>query len=97
MAQEMGKPIVQGEAEIDKCIQHLNYYIKNSQEFLEDENLDLSNKSHKGLITHQPLGPILVIMPWNFPFWLPFKSCIPPMVAGNSVMLKHAPSTPLCA
>lgn len=75
----------------------MDYYIQNAERFLEDEELSLSNQAHRGIITHQPLGPILVIMPWNFPFWLPFKACIPPMVSGNSIMLKHAPSTPLCA
>lgn len=97
MTQEMGKPIVQAEAEIDKCIAHLKYYIENTDRFIQDEELDIINPNQSGVITHQPLGPTLVIMPWNFPFWLPFKSIIPPMIMGNSIMLKHSPSTPLCA
>ena len=97
MTQEMGKPIVQAEAEIDKCIKHLDYYVKNSERFLEDEQLKLALPGHEGTIVHQPIGPILSINPWNFPFWIPFCTIIPPLVLGNSVMLKHSPSTPLCA
>ena len=111
MTQEMGKPITQAEGEIDKCISHIQYYIDNTERFLADEELDIMNPNNSGIITHQPLGPtlgkyiisvlhicpILVIMPWNFPFWLPFKSFIPTMIMGNSILLKHSPSTPLCA
>lgn len=97
MTQEMGKPIVQAEAEVDKCIKHLEYYVSVSEKFLADEELKLGVPGMEGLITHQPLGPILSINPWNFPFWLPFKSCIPPLVLGNSIMMKHSPGTPLCA
>lgn len=97
MAQEMGKPVTQGEGEVDKCISHLQYYIDNTEQFLENEELKLANKNNSGIIKHQPLGPTLVIMPWNFPFWVPFKSFVPPMVMGNSIIMKHSPSTPLCA
>ena len=96
----MGKPITQAEAEIEKCILHLDYYILNSSRFLKTEQLDVQ-PSNLGEILHQPLGPTLgkyfsrltleVIMPWNFPFWLPFKSVIPPLVLGNSILLKHSP------
>ena len=51
----------------------------------------------EGTIIHQPLGPILSIVPWNFPFWIPFKAIIPPLVLGNSIIMKHSPSTPLSA
>jgi len=59
--------------------------------------LKLLNQDQQGEIIYQPLGPTLVIMPWNFPFWLPFKSVVPPLIMGNSILLKHSPSTPLCA
>ena len=97
MTQEMGKPITQAEAEIDKCISHIDWYVQNSERFLEDEELNVMNAAQSGIITHQPIGPVLVIMPWNFPFWLVFKSVLPPMIIGNSIILKHSPSTPLCA
>ena len=93
VTKEMGKPIAQSVGEIDKSIAHLDYYIENSAHFLEPEPLDLKS-GHTGQIIHQPLGPILVIQPWNFPVWLPFKTCIPPLILGNSIMLKHSESTP---
>jgi len=92
----MGKPIVQSEGEVAKCISQLDYYINNAQGFMEAEELRLAQQGVTGTIVHQPLGPILTIVPWNFPFWLPFKSAIPPLVLGNSIMLKQSPSTPLC-
>ena len=51
----------------------------------------------KSFLTHDPVGPFLDIVPWNFPFWMPFKSMIPPLILGNPILMKHAPSTPLCA
>lgn len=93
---EMGKPIAQAQGEINKCIEHIDYYIHNADQWLQEEKLDLSSGSHGKILT-QPLGPTLVIMPWNFPFWLPFKAALPPMVLGNSILMKHSPSTPLCA
>ena len=59
MAQEMGKPVTQGEGEVDKCISHLQYYIDNTEQFLENEELKLANKNNSGIIKHQPLGPTL--------------------------------------
>lgn len=53
--------------------------------------------SYDAMITHDPIGPFLDIVPWNFPFWIPFKSMIPPLVLGNPILMKQAPSTPLCA
>ena len=64
---------------------------------MRDEELKLQQAGVQGTIIHQPIGPILAIFPWNYPFWLPFKSIIPPMILGNSIMLKHSPQTPLCA
>ena len=59
MTQEMGKPITQSRGEIDRCISHLQYYIENTERFLEDEELSMANQAQTGLITHQPLGPTL--------------------------------------
>jgi succinate-semialdehyde dehydrogenase/glutarate-semialdehyde dehydrogenase len=95
VVQEMGKPIAQANGEITKSIQHLDYYMNHSDQFLAPEKLDISS-GQKGVLIHQPLGPIVVIMPWNFPIWLTFKSVIPPMVLGNSIMIKPAESTPRC-
>lgn len=61
---------------------------------MKDEQIVNKNKT---FVAHQPSGPFLDIVPWNFPFWMPFKSAIPPLVLGNPIIMKHAPSTPLCA
>lgn len=63
---------------------------------MAEENLKLLNGG-TARIMHQPLGPTLVILPWNFPFWMAFKSALPPLAIGNPILLKHAPSTPQCA
>ena len=92
---EMGKPIGQARAEIDKSIAHVNYYIKNAADFMKDEEVAMKNGFAK--IRMQPLGPTLVILPWNFPVWLTFKSCLAPLLLGNQIILKHSPSTPQSA
>ena len=91
----MGKPLAQSEGEVEKCFQHIEYSIKHSLGFMEDRILQ--TRQHKAFITHNSTGPFLDIVPWNFPFWMPFKSMIPPLVLGNPILMKHAPSTPLCA
>lgn len=95
MTQEMGKPLVQSEAEVLKCAAHVEWSIKNSAEFMQDEIL--STRQHRAFVTHDPIGPFLDIVPWNFPFWMPIKSMVQPLVLGNPILMKHAPSTPLCA
>lgn len=95
MSLEMGKPLGQAEAEVHKCQSIIKYYAKVASDFLEEEQLDTFH--HAAYINHDPVGPVLDIVPWNFPFWMPFKSAIPPLVFGNPILLKPAPSTPQCA
>ena len=95
MADEMGKPISQAEGEIDKCIWLCEYYFENAAQFLEDKIID--DNAQKYIITIQPLGIILGIMPWNFPFWQVFRFAIPTIIAGNGAILKHASNVQGCA
>lgn len=64
---------------------------------MQEEVLPKSTLNMRAITTHDPIGPILNISPWNFPFWLPIKAIIPPLVMGNPILLKHAPTTPLSA
>jgi succinate-semialdehyde dehydrogenase/glutarate-semialdehyde dehydrogenase len=95
ITKEMGKPIKQSRAEIQKCALVCDYYVKNSDEFLTDEVVDIG--AEKSYVTFEPLGVILGIMPWNFPFWQVFKFAVPTMCAGNVCVLKHASNVPRSA
>jgi len=95
MADEMGKPLSQGIAEIEKCAWLCDYYLQNTAEFLKPKNIDTDNI--KSFITFQPIGLILGIMPWNFPFWQVFRFAIPSLTAGNGAVLKHASNVQGCA
>ena len=95
MAEEMGKPFKQGIGEIEKCIWLCNYFIGNSKNYLNDKIV--KTKGQKSFITFKPLGLILGIMPWNFPFWQVFRFSVPSIIAGNGVILKHAPNVQGCA
>jgi len=95
MAEEMGKPLAQGEAEAVKCAWGLDYYAENGATFLADRTADVEGA--RAYWTHRPLGTVLAIMPWNFPFWQVFRAAGPTLLAGNAVLLKHAPSVPGCA
>ena len=95
ITEEMGKPITQSKGEIAKCINHCLYYEANSKKFLRPRRVVTEAK--KCYVSYQPIGPILTIMPWNFPFWLPFKSCIPQLALGNTILLKPAPNVGRCA
>ena len=88
---EMGKPIAESIAEIKKCILLCNYYLENSERYLKSTFIDLDSQIAE--IKNEPLGVLLGIMPWNFPFWQVFRFSIPSIMAGNSVMIKHAPNT----
>lgn len=95
---EMGKPIREAKAEIEKCALLCDYYYTNAEEFLKPEDRTHWTNSHKNAwIQYDPLGILLAIMPWNFPFWQVFRCAIPAMIAGNCVLLKHAPNVPQCA
>ena len=95
MADEMGKPFVQGQAEINKCIWLCNYYIDNAEAFLSPEQIE--TEFYKSYISFQPLGLVFGIMPWNFPFWQVFRYAVPALIVGNGVLLKHASNVQGCA
>ncbi|HEY0298172.1 MAG TPA: NAD-dependent succinate-semialdehyde dehydrogenase [Arachidicoccus sp.] len=95
MADEMGKPVTQGLAEVQKCAAVCEYYASNAEHFLADE-LILTEAS-KSYISFQPLGVVLAVMPWNFPLWQVFRFLAPALAAGNCGVLKHASNVPGCA
>lgn len=95
MAEEMGKPISQGLAEIEKCAKVCKYYVENSERFLSDKHIETEAK--KSYVTYNPLGIILGIMPWNFPFWQVFRFAVPTLMAGNAVLLKHSSNVMGCS
>lgn len=92
---EMGKPISEAIAEIEKCASVCAYYAINAADFLKDAPLDTPHG--KGYIHFNPLGVILAVMPWNFPFWQVFRFAAPTIMAGNTCLLKHASNVPKCA
>ncbi len=95
IVKEMGKPLVQAEAEIDKCIDLCTYYLEVSETALQPKTIRNSPFKFNEII-YQPLGGILGVMPWNFPFWQVFRFALPALISGNVVWLKHAPNMSLC-
>ncbi|AKA47915.1 aldehyde dehydrogenase [uncultured archaeon] len=85
---EMGKPIQQSISEVDKCISLIDYGVSNYRKFLENEEVE--TEAEKSYIRFDPLGIVLLIMPWNFPLWQVMTAAVPAMAAGNAVILKHA-------
>lgn len=95
---EMGKPISQAKAEVSKCSRAAKYYASCSPDYLKDELIDPKTVgASKAYIKYEPLGVILGIMPWNFPYWQVIRFALPTLAAGNSVVVKHASNVPQIA
>ncbi|MGR7811872.1 NAD-dependent succinate-semialdehyde dehydrogenase [Lacinutrix undariae] len=95
MSNEMGKPISQSIAEIEKCMTLCEFYDTNADDLLADEVIE--TEAYESFISYDPLGIILGIMPWNYPFWQVLRFAIPTLMAGNTVLLKHAANVSGCA
>ncbi|WP_226022645.1 NAD-dependent succinate-semialdehyde dehydrogenase [Halomicrobium salinisoli] len=96
MAREMGKPIDQGVSEVEKCAWACDHYAENASDYLEPEHHPSPPGSTVKTV-YEPLGPVLAVMPWNFPFWQVFRFAAPYVTAGNVGLLKHASNVPGCA
>lgn len=96
---EMGKPVASAESEIGKCIDCCRHYAKHASRFLASEvtRSDMGPPGTQSYVQFEPMGVILAVMPWNFPFWQVFRFAVPALMAGNVCLLKHAPSVPQCA
>ena len=95
MALEMGKPLTEGLAEVEKCAWVCEHYAEHAAADLADDPVEAGVS--KSLVTYRPLGVVLAIMPWNFPLWQVFRFAAPALAAGNAVLLKHAPNVQGCA
>src|SRR5213596_574288 len=91
----MGKPIVEARAELEKCAWGCEHYADHAARYLADEVITTNAK--RSLVAFQPLGIVLAVMPWNFPFWQVIRFAAPALMAGNAAVLKHASNVPQCA
>jgi succinate-semialdehyde dehydrogenase/glutarate-semialdehyde dehydrogenase len=95
MALEMGKPVAQGDAEIEKCAVTCEYFASNAAQLLSEE--EIATDATRSYVTFPPLGVVLGVMPWNFPFWQVFRYAAPTLMAGNATVFKHASNVTGCA
>ena len=95
MASEMGKPVAQGRAEAEKCAWVCDHYADHAERYLAPEAIPAD--AARSYVAFQPLGPVLAIMPWNFPYWQVFRFAAPALMAGNAAVLKHASNVSGCA
>lgn len=93
---EMGKPILEAKAEVKKCVSMMDYYFENADEFLKPQRIQVQTQFKNAQIHYCPQGIILGIMPWNFPYWQVLRFAIPTLLAGNTVLIKHAPNVQGC-
>ncbi|MDQ6918513.1 MAG: NAD-dependent succinate-semialdehyde dehydrogenase [Candidatus Dormibacteraeota bacterium] len=93
--EEMGKPLVEAAAEVEKCAWSLDWYTENSAQLLAPK--EMSSNATQSYVQYQPLGVLLAVMPWNFPYWQFFRAAAPALMAGNTIVLKHASNVPRCA
>ncbi len=92
---EMGKCLTEARAEVEKCARACEYFASHGPDFLADQMI--ASEARRSLVAWQPLGPILLVMPWNFPYWQVLRQAIPATLAGNTVLLKHASNVSGCA